>query len=531
MSDDASGPGGVPPDPASPDGGAGGRDASAGGSGRPRDARRREEGQLLLVRLLTALRVGRAYRTGNQTFRSQVDLLMEVLAPILEEDGEVVLVAMEADLYLNGVRLPMTRRSLRHHENVMKEFKRRKIAGLRGERGLTGDELEKFFSLLLDPEVYNSTGLLEGALAQGCDHVQPAIYASTDAPSGEDLAFMPGEVAPEPGAWTPRPSDAGGETFGGGATAQAGAAPRGAAPKNYHLAMAGARSLLTTTSLQDGMEMRHAKRVVQPLVDGAFASEPVVMGLSTLGHHDEYTYMHAVNVCMVAVTMGHVLGLDRRALADLGVAALLHDVGKNSVGRFVHHPVDQWSAEERAAAERHTIEGAKLLARSTALNESTLRCIEVALEHHAGPGGYPDLHGRKPGVLSRIVACADCYTSMQTHRSERGRNVTPYEALGMVLGPLGSRFDPVLRWALVRALGIYPPGQLVRLDDGTIGLVLAPNPDDLSRPHLRVLREPFSHDAEEKPQRELRPIPRERIVVATLKAHDYEEGSPSNQAA
>ena len=65
------------------------------------------------------------------------------------------------------------------------------------------------------------------------------------------------------------------------------------------------------------MEMRHAKRVVQPLVDGAFASEPVVMGLATLGHHDEYTYMHAVNVCMVAVTMGHLLGLDRRTLALL----------------------------------------------------------------------------------------------------------------------------------------------------------------------------------------------------------------------
>jgi HD-GYP domain-containing protein (c-di-GMP phosphodiesterase class II) len=295
--------------------------------------------------------------------------------------------------------------------------------------------------------------------------------------------------------------------------------------------VAGARSLLTTTVLQDGMEMRHAKRVVQPLVDGAFASEPVVMGLSTLGHHDEYTYMHAVNVCMVAVTMGHVLGLDRRALADLGVAALLHDVGKNVVGRSVVHPVDQWSAEERAAAERHTIEGAKLLARSTTLNETTLRCLEVALEHHAGPGGYPDLRGRKPGVLSRIVSCADCYTSMQTHRSERGRNVTPYEALGMVLGPLASRFEPVLRWALVRAVGIYPPGQMVRLDDGTIGLVLAPNPEDLSRPHLRVLMDAFGHELDEKPPRELRPIPRERFVVATMKAHDYPEGSSSNHAA
>src|SRR5206468_5036876 len=67
------------------------------------------------------------------------------------------------------------------------------------------------------------------------------------------------------------------------------------------------------------------------LVDGAFDNEPVVVGLTTLAHHDEYTYAHAVNATMVAVTMAHFLGLDRRALADIGVAALFHDVGKSAV--------------------------------------------------------------------------------------------------------------------------------------------------------------------------------------------------------
>src|SRR5207247_6343596 len=129
------------------------------------------------------------------------------------------------------------------------------------------------------------------------------------------------------------------------------------------------------------MELRHAKRVVQPLVDGAFSSEPVVVGLSTLTHHDQYTYAHAVNVTLVAVTMGHFLELDRRALADLGVAALLHDVGKSVVGAHIFHPLEGFTDEERAAAESHPLEGAKLLARSTALNPTTLRCMRVALEH------------------------------------------------------------------------------------------------------------------------------------------------------
>jgi HD-GYP domain-containing protein (c-di-GMP phosphodiesterase class II) len=295
--------------------------------------------------------------------------------------------------------------------------------------------------------------------------------------------------------------------------------------------MAGARSLLTTTVLQDGMEMRHAKRVVQPLVDGAFANDPVVMGLATLGHHDEYTYMHAVNVCLVAVTMGRLLGLDRRALADLGVAALLHDVGKNAVADQVRHPIEAWTEAERAAAERHPIEGARLLARSTTLSETSLRCLRVALEHHAGPGGYPELRSRAPSVLSRIVACADCYVSLQTHRSERGRTVTPCEALGMVLGPLAGRFDPGLRQVLVQSVGFYPPGQLVKLDDGAVAVVLAPDPADLARPHVRIVIDALGLRSDAKHPIEFRPLPPERSITRPLRAAEYPDLPADRSAA
>ncbi|MBI1799004.1 MAG: HD domain-containing protein [Candidatus Eisenbacteria bacterium] len=506
---------------------------------RPLDERMRELGQLLVLRLLSTTRVGRAYQVGNQTFRAQLDLLLGAIGPMLNEFGETVLVALETDLYLNGVRIPMTRASLRHHQAALKEFRRRKIAGLKIEKGVTRDELEKFFALFLQPEVYNSTGLLEAALAGGCDHVQPAIYASTEAPGDDEMVFTPGEIQ-ESGPWNSSSGYRSSSTFSGGGTSDPGAdpggsdrtgnAPRGAAPKSFTQAIAGTRSLLTTTALQNGMEMRHAKRVVQPLVDGAFAAEPVVMGLATLGHHDEYTYMHAVNVCMVAVTMGHALGLDRRALADLGAAALLHDVGKNAVHDRITHPIGEWSEAERAAAESHVIEGAKLLARSTTLNATTLRCIRVALEHHVA-AGYPDLGGAKPSVLSRLVACADCYTSLQTHRSERGRSVTPFEALGMMLGPLASSFEPALLWALVQSVGFYPPGQIVKLDDGAIALVLAPNPADLARPHVRVALDSTGQALPAQAPVEFRPLPAERSITAALAAAEYPETDESRRAA
>ncbi len=268
------------------------------------------------------------------------------------------------------------------------------------------------------------------------------------------------------------------------------------------------------------MELRHAKRVVQPLVDGAFNDSPVVVGLGTLSHHDEYTYAHAVNVTLVAVSMGHFLELDRRALADLGVASLLHDVGKHAVAEQVKHPIDQFDTHDWEAVRRHPLEGAKLIARSTTLNSTTLRCMHVALEHHLSPGdnGYPEMGERwRPSILSRLVSVADCFVSLQTHRSQRGSMVTPYMALGMMLGPLKPRFEP---------------GQLVELDDGSIAAVLAPNLNDLARPHVRIVvdanRKPVTGDLVE-----LRPIPADRSVKRALPAEEYPQdpGTPEEPEA
>jgi HD-GYP domain-containing protein (c-di-GMP phosphodiesterase class II) len=231
--------------------------------------------------------------------------------------------------------------------------------------------------------------------------------------------------------------------------------------------------------------------------------------------------------------MGKLLDMDRRALSDLGVAALLHDVGKAMVADQIHHPLESFTETERAAAERHPVEGAMLLARTTTLNQTTLRCMRVALEHHMVPdgSGYPPASGRWPlSVMSRLVTVADCYVSLLGHRSERGACTTPYEALGLMLGPLRKRFDPAMLWALVQTVGFYPPGQLVLIDDGSIAAVLAPNAADLARPHVRVL---ISVTGERLPQDrplEHHPLPPDRSVARTLRAEEYPE-DPRQEAA
>lgn len=521
MSDRHAHPGSPTPGSAMPEGGASASDPVGGA------------GMAVLTRLSSAIRVGRSYQADNQVFIQQIEGFLQVLKPLLDHSGEAVLAVLENDLYLNGTRIPVRGGNLRFHRFILDELQRRQIAGFKATAGVTIDEMRTFFRLFLQPDVYTGADLLTECLAQGTDHILPAVHASTHAPSSGfalSAAALERRPAAKPnavsGGSSPTEEGFDAAAFPGDHELEGSgpSAPKGAVRKSYSAAVAGARSLLMTTALQGGMELRHAKRVVQPLVDGACSAEPVVVGLSTLSHHDEYTYAHAVNVTLVAVTMGHFLEIDRRALADLGVAALLHDVGKSTVGRQIQSLLESFTPEEERLAESHPVEGVKLLARSTTLNPTTLRCMRVALEHHAGPegSGYPALGSEwHTSMLSRIVSAADCFVSLQMHRSLRGAFVTPFEALGMMMGPLKSRFHPAMLWALVQTVGFYPPGQLVELDDGVIAVVLAPNAQDLARPHLRPVFAPDRHRYARDEVEDLKPLPAERSVKRALCGAEY----------
>jgi HD-GYP domain-containing protein (c-di-GMP phosphodiesterase class II) len=505
------------------------------------DERLREQGLVIITRLLATVRTGRAYKVGNQVFTRQLESFIESVLQAVDETGEAVFVDLDGDLYLNGARLPVKPNSLRFHEAVRKEFQTRKIAGFRATKGLSIKEVEVFFELFMQHEPLHGTALLHGCSARGDRHLLPIIHASAQAPGEGDGQDGEAGVGPNAGAGADASKDGAAAGAGDGAAGLIGEESssgwnldRGANKKAFLMALQGMRTLLHTP--EQGVELRHAKRVVQPLVDGAFSSEPVVVGLSGLNQRDDYTYAHAVNVCLVAVNIGQVMGLDRRQLADLGVAVLLHDVGKGAVASQITHDLEEFTAEERAAAERHPVDGAKLITRSSVLNQTTLRCIRVALEHHMGPGGtgYPHTDPPwGPSLLSRITSVADCYVNLLTHRSERGKGMTPYKALSIMFGPLQDRFDLGVLWALVQVVGFYPPGQMVRLDDDSVALVLANNREDPSRPHVKLVLHPNGRGVKAHENIEFRPLPADRSIKRALRAKEYPDvlGAPSEEQA
>jgi hypothetical protein len=213
--------------------------------------------------------------------------------------------------------------------------------------------------------------------------------------------------------------------------------------------------------------------------------------------HADFRYPRTVRTMLLAVTIGQRLGLDRAALSDLAVAALFHGVGR----------------DPGVKPEYWGFAGALRITGTTTLSRTTLRAVEVALEAHEDPAA-------PRSVLSQIVTIAATYARLVGAPDVSGAPLTPAQALGAVLGPLATRFDPSLRAALIEALGVHPPGQFVALDNGELALVVAPLRDDPARPFVQVVTTPAGRPLSAAERRAPVPLPEGRSIVRDLAASE-----------
>jgi len=184
----------------------------------------------------------------------------------------------------------------------------------------------------------------------------------------------------------------------------------------------------------------------------------------------QYTYLHSVAVCTLMVNLARHLGMDEETVRALGLAGLLHDVGKMAIPDAVLDKPGRLSAEEFALVREHPERGLSLLREDPTM---PALAMEVCLHHHErwDGTGYP--HGLKEEAISlpaRMGAICDVYDALTSHRSYK-RAWLPARALGAMWSWAG-HFDQPLLFQFMRSINLYPPGLLVRLASDRLALVL-----------------------------------------------------------
>ncbi len=252
------------------------------------------------------------------------------------------------------------------------------------------------------------------------------------------------------------------------------------------------REVMVQARLGRSAGLKRVKRAVQGIVDAILSDPSSLVGLTTLREFDEYTFVHSVNVCILSVALGRRLGLTKPQMLDLGLAALLHDIGKSRVALETLNKRGSLTDGERSELQAHTWQGVLALFALPAGTGRPWRAMIAAFEHHLRVDlqGYPQTVRARPlSLFSKIIAVADGFDAATTTRVYQTNPWSPADVLRGMRDNARLGFDPVIVKAFINLTGIYPIGTLVVLDTFEMGLVHAPNddPSALSRPVVRLL--------------------------------------------
>jgi len=231
--------------------------------------------------------------------------------------------------------------------------------------------------------------------------------------------------------------------------------------------------------------------VVNEMTESVLSDPNAMIGLTMIKNYDNYLFNHSVNVSIMSLSLARFMGLPANEVHDVGVGALLHDVGKTGVSEQIIRKPGGLSSEEWEKIKEHPQLGSNIIKRMEGVNEAVGRVI---FEHHIkfDHSGYPQttstLH-----PLSQIVTVCDAYDALTTLRVYQKPH-DPVEAIKILDSFSGRHFNPDIIKAFVNMMGMYPVGTMVRFSTNEIGVVKKINVDAPERPLVKIIYGSDGHE-------------------------------------
>ncbi|HNX81314.1 MAG TPA: HD domain-containing protein [Candidatus Omnitrophota bacterium] len=234
------------------------------------------------------------------------------------------------------------------------------------------------------------------------------------------------------------------------------------------------------------INVKAARVFASSIITNLMKNKYSLLILTSTKTHDEYTFVHAINVSIFTVVQAESLGIRQDLLSDIGVAGLLHDTGKLVLSGEVLRKKGKLDPKEFEMVRSHPVDGARLLVQTP--DTHPLSSIG-AFEHHLRYSlkGYPErLFGGPPNLVSYLIAIADVYDALRSKRAyhEEMAPETTYEEMRKMSGDY---FHPDLLENFFHVIGMYPPGTLVELTDKRVGMVVRESALDIRRPQVEIL--------------------------------------------
>jgi len=421
--------------------------------------------------LARAMRNVTFYSADHPLVAAALPEAIEALDVLLENGHEFTIKFVDGEAVVNDRPLLQTTEAL---GSLVGACSRREIESLTFRPGIRGNELLQLVRILsMEPGELSAFGGPAAAL----EH-QAARHITVERVQEIGRDQRAGDGANTPGGLALKPREL------------------------YAEAIDVVRNAFAQAAAGTTIELAAANTTASHLVEAVLRDSPTLLGLTSVKDYDEYTFSHMLHTTILCLSLGRVIGLNQPQLRELGVSGLLHDVGKVNVPLELLRKKGALEPSELALIQRHPVDGAMILCRQP---QAPAVAAIVAFEHHvrANFSGYPRLRrARELNLYSMMVSVAEVYDALTTQRPYRPA-LSPRNALSIMHDMPEGSFDPRLLAGFAEMVGKYPVGTLVRLANGDLAEVSRPNPADVDRPFVRLVRDGDETEALDQPEIDL----------------------------
>lgn len=414
-----------------------------------------------LKKLGAALRAGQLYTPSHPLVQKAFETLNDSLTQLLDDDQTIAIGIIGNEIIVGDVPLPKAAESM---SEMIRRLKSLGIERIAFDRGVTPDQVQTLALTIAHPERQ------PGQSAPGVEPADPLAVLNS-LPN-----IRVGRIQTEE-------------------KKVAAAADITAIRRLYSDATNVAATVWDIAKSEGTPDPKAARALVDSLAQAVSANRTALIALTALKNYDNYTFTHMVNVSILTMSQARALGVEGTMLRELGLAALMHDIGKVRTPTEILNKPEKLTDDEFRIMRMHVVDGAEILRRTP---EMPNIAPVIAFEHHLRIDGTGYPFGVKRfglNIGTQLCSIADVYDAMRSQRSYQ--QAFPSDRILEVMKRNdGHQFDQHLVRRFTQLLGIYPPGNLVRLDDGAIAVVMAVHAPDPYKPRVKIIAAPSGEPLE-----------------------------------
>lgn len=406
----------------------------------------------ILNQLAVIIKTSQLHDTANVAVLSAIDKFINNLGDILSSGSALTLELVGDIFYMSHARVKYSMEYLLNFDFLNREFKRRGL----GSVTINGLPVPK------DIQLFVQAFISSGAAAE-------PLKALSDVLAGNIVM----SVGPVKKIKEEEAADV-----------------RKQVKKTYFNAVSYTKGVMNKIKAGEKITIRKAKRIVESMVELLLGQEELLLGMTAIKEYDDYTFNHSVNVSILSIALGQKLGLSKKALTELGLVALFHDIGKIEVPIEILNKPTSFSEDEWKVMRRHPFWSVCTLLKLKGLDNISIKTAISAFEHHINydTSGYPKMSSPlAQDFFSRIITITDQYDGMTSSRVYSRIAMPPDKALRLMMERSGTQLDPLLFKIFINMVGVLPIGTLVALDTKELGLVYSGNAAQADRPSVVII--------------------------------------------